>query len=604
MSKQKTVYDIIKGQNGEHFARAVRDNGLLDIPNLPAVVKYAGRDAEPILNYLESLKDIKIKDQPVHGDPIELLARAGYDAYVADTLKKQNAIKKYFAPGEELCTFKDEDRYKNYYIINAVRHDLDKIVRPAHPSRQDEYGTSVLSIQILKSGGRISIKNRYNHTVENPDNTFGSNPDNIIAGLSDALRAYFNVDFSANCEELPDGYTIVRHQIVKYNQEIDNIYYGADFYVKQGKIIKLDNATQLFLGNELLLNLQDKRVYVWDKDGNPTARHINKVIKNRKLSVTKAKDGTKSVFADGTHVLDVKNGLMNWCMPLRGNELDLRNLQLSGDWDFSGIRRTVELTGADLQNVTSMKFDGRVLGIYLRQAKGLHGKLDFSYAQVVDLADTDFKNVKSVNFGQHAIYASLGCSDNINCELDFSNVDQVVLYYADLSNVPCIKFKKSGGEINLNNVTGLSGNLVLPAKAKVSLNNVDLGAVTSIKFGAGSIVYLRNTKNLSCPLDLSEVTEFDSMYSDFSKVPLFKFNPHAKFIDLGYTTGLSGNLNFGNVSSLYLIDANLYRVTGINFNPNGEIIGLSEKSCNEWTARFMAAQKNNINTLACIGRTK
>ena len=236
MPKQKTVYDIIKGQNGEHFARAVRDNGLLDIPNLPEVVKYAGRDAEPILNYLESLKNIQIKDQPVHGDPIELLARAGYDAYVADTLEKQNAIEKYFASGEALCTFTDSTRYKNYYIINAVRRDLDKIVRPAHPSRQDEYGTSVISIQILKSGGRISIKNRYNHTVENPDNTFGSNPDNIISGLSDALRTYFNVDFSANCKELPDDYTIVNKSIVKYNYESLDIYYGKDFYVEHGKI--------------------------------------------------------------------------------------------------------------------------------------------------------------------------------------------------------------------------------------------------------------------------------------------------------------------------------------------------------------------------------
>ena len=55
----KSMYDIIKKQNGEHFAKAIRnyDNGIFDIPNIDKIVKYAGRDAEPILNYLISLKE-------------------------------------------------------------------------------------------------------------------------------------------------------------------------------------------------------------------------------------------------------------------------------------------------------------------------------------------------------------------------------------------------------------------------------------------------------------------------------------------------------------------------------------------------------------------
>ena len=44
----KTMYEIIKKQNGERFARAIRnyDNGIFDVPNIDKVVKYAGRDAE------------------------------------------------------------------------------------------------------------------------------------------------------------------------------------------------------------------------------------------------------------------------------------------------------------------------------------------------------------------------------------------------------------------------------------------------------------------------------------------------------------------------------------------------------------------------------
>ena len=100
MSK-KSVYESIKKQNGEAFAKAIRwfDSGIFDVANLPQIVKYAGRNALPLLNYLESLKQVKILEQEptFTQDPFELLARAGYDAFYADTLKKQNSIMDYYA---------------------------------------------------------------------------------------------------------------------------------------------------------------------------------------------------------------------------------------------------------------------------------------------------------------------------------------------------------------------------------------------------------------------------------------------------------------------------------------------------------------------------
>ena len=605
MPKNKTVYDIIKRQNGEHFAKAIRnyDSGIFDIPNLPELVKYAGRDAEPIMMYLVSLKHVKINELAVHADPIELLARAGYDAYVADTLEKQNAIRKYFARGEALCTFNDEYRYQKYYIINAVRHDIDKIVRPTHPSRQDEYGTSVISIQILKSGGFISIKNRYNHVVENPDNTFGSNPDNIIEGLSDALKAYFKVDFAAHYVDLPNGYTTAKNHIVKYNQEINNIYYGKDFYVQDGEVIQLDNATELLLGNGLLLNLQAKRVFE-TADETIIANSINKQIENKTLSVKKSADGTKSVFADSTHVLDVKNGLMTWFMPLSGDKLLFNNLPLKGYLDFSGIRKKITVNCADFHDVTGINFGGQCRHISLHSAKGLHGHLDFSCAQAVELAQSDLKNVNSITFGPNTKLADLSFAENLHCALDFSNVLDVNLLHADLSNVPSIKFRQSGGRITLRRAKGLTGDLVFGAKSRVELHVTDLGAVTSIKFGPKSEVYMNDIKNLSCPLDLSETSVFEASYADFTKVPWIKFNSHAKFINLDSTRGLSGNLDFSKVSEVILNSTNLSRVTGINFNPTGVISGLDAKSCKEWTARFIAAQTNNTIALAHKGHAK
>ena len=314
----KSMFDIIKKQNGERFAKAIRnyDNGIFDIPNLDKIVKYAGRDAEPIMNYLVSLKNIQIEEMAVHRNPIELLSMAGYDAYIADTLEKQNAIKKYYAKGEELCTFRDPHRFEKYYMINAVRKDINKIKRSEKPEREDEYGTSVISIQVLKTGGFISIKNRYNHTVPQPDNTFNSNPDMIFPGLADSIKHFFNVDFSAQNVQLPTHYTIINNQICKYNQEIDNTYFGTDFYAKDGVFYQLDNNSELMLGNGLILNLATKKVKcLASRTGSYAIGpydleiSIEDIIRDKKIRIEKNATGKKTVFADNVRIIDVVDGI-------------------------------------------------------------------------------------------------------------------------------------------------------------------------------------------------------------------------------------------------------------------------------------------------------
>ena len=93
---------------------------------------------------------------------------------------------------EELMKQYDKNIPDIPYVVYKYK-DVDKIKRGKPPQRDDEYGTSVISIQVFKEGGFISIKNRYNHTVQNCDNTLNSNPDNIILGLSDAIKHHFHV---------------------------------------------------------------------------------------------------------------------------------------------------------------------------------------------------------------------------------------------------------------------------------------------------------------------------------------------------------------------------------------------------------------------------
>ena len=289
----KSMYEIIKHQNGEAFARAIRnyDARIFDIENLPDIVRFAGKNSEPILLFLRSIIGVEEKECVVETlNPFELLKRAGYKAFYADSLKKQNSIQKYFAKGEELCTFEDPNRYKNYYIIHCVKKNVNEIKREdfPHPSRQDEYGTSVISIQILKRGGFISIKNRYNHRVNNPDNTFDSNPDTIINGLSRALKKYFNVDFAVQKTPIPEGYTYQNNKLYKYHLEYNNIYFGENFYLKDGKIHRFNKDYQ-FLVSSCLFDLKEKKVT--DLIGeNPYVDVINAEMEGKKSSTKKRRE--------------------------------------------------------------------------------------------------------------------------------------------------------------------------------------------------------------------------------------------------------------------------------------------------------------------------
>ena len=307
------MFKKIKKQNGERFAKAIRayDNGIFDIENLDQIVKYAGREAEPIMDYLISLKGVEIAEHTVSKTPLQLLDEAGYDAYYADTLEKQNAISHYYADGEKLCTFRDPHRFERYYIINAVRKDVDSIRREdfPNPEREDKYGTSVLSIQVLKTGGFISIKNRYNHTVQNPDNTLNSNPDNIIEGLSMSIKQHFNVDFSAQKAYLPRGYTYINDKLIKYEREENNIYVGDSFYVKDGVVTELNKDYQEMIESAFILDKKNGTITDICGIDSAFADVLQNEIAGKKISVSKDKESdTTKILVDGQELCTLQSG--------------------------------------------------------------------------------------------------------------------------------------------------------------------------------------------------------------------------------------------------------------------------------------------------------
>ncbi len=355
------MYKKIKKQNGERFAQAVRNhhNGIFEIPDIDVILKYAGRETTPLLlNYLVSKMPInEQKTLPKkRQNPFKLLKKAGYKAFLADTLEKQNSIKSYFRRDELLCTFNNKARFQRNYVIHAIRHDASDLVRRDFngvESRQDAYGTSVISIQMFKDGGFISIKNRYNHTVPGCDHTFDSNPDNIIDGLSDALKTYFNVDFHATASPLGYGFVLMGDNIFKYNFEINNIYYGDQAWAENGQVHAVNKSAGDALFEGFLFSNKTKKLIKIDTQSKDSfADDFNACYGgNSLLNVRKG-----SLFL-GDHCL-----INAECSEIK--ELDLPDLEIMGNNSLYRVPALVTFNAPNLksmgkqclQNTPSLKY--------------------------------------------------------------------------------------------------------------------------------------------------------------------------------------------------------------------------------------------------------
>ena len=120
-----------------------------------------GKESE-FKNFIYSLVDVENNNElGMTKTPEELMSEAGYvlvECYNEEDIQK---FRKYYAPGEELCTFKG-GRLNSCRVFFAVKKNVLDIKREdfKKPKREDEYGTSVISIQFTKDEtNTLSIKN-------------------------------------------------------------------------------------------------------------------------------------------------------------------------------------------------------------------------------------------------------------------------------------------------------------------------------------------------------------------------------------------------------------------------------------------------------------
>lgn len=356
--KETSLFKRIKKQNSEAFAQALQRHGLLEVPQLLQMLRHAGKitDVEQMIGFLKSLlsnKDeiemsyfMKILDENPHplNDQIKealqkqdaqtfvykLLEKAGYYAYVVDTLEKQNAIKPFFKSEESLCTFDDHTRFIEYHSIHLIKKELikdeaafrkaleendyealktcfeaakDVIPRGNPPDRQDAYGVSVMPIQLRR--GYISIKNRYNHNVPGCDNTFDSDPDQIIPGLSLGLKLLFGVDFKKHF--LPMNFRYIQGNIVQIYTEKDDVFFGHNCYIHDSELFPIDPDYQVIV-EEMIIDKKNNTITSPLKIPSLLTQVIEQEFKGKKIQEKKLSSGEKVLFADDTPIITFKEG--------------------------------------------------------------------------------------------------------------------------------------------------------------------------------------------------------------------------------------------------------------------------------------------------------
>ena len=261
----KLMYEIIKKQNGEAFAKTIqkKDERIFSIPDLKWILRYAGRNPLPIFPLLRYMADEQNGKKTSNKDPIELLKEAGYEAFYVETEDQKKSIKKYLAPNEEMHAVWFKDYLKYYHVIYAVKKGADQLKREdfKNPYYDDEYAQSVISIQISKEDNKLFIENRY--AGYGP--TYNLNPDNIIAGLSDALEKKFNKKLSPMKQLMPKFFLHPDERLIHYYFERNGV--SQKDVVKLG--IDICTALELFYNHNITHNdIKPGNIFI-DQAGNP-----------------------------------------------------------------------------------------------------------------------------------------------------------------------------------------------------------------------------------------------------------------------------------------------------------------------------------------------
>ncbi len=371
--------------------------------------------------------------------PKELLDDAGYDLFECKTVEEVNSFKKYFILGEQLCTFLDPaSRLENKYVFFAVKKNILDIKREDFliPDRQDEYGTSVISIQFTREkNNHLSIKNRYNEVVNNPDSTFDNNLDNIIPGLTMSFYKAYGIReiYDENSEFQMEHYISIGGEYYKYNYKLNDIYYCTNNIIAlNGKVIKYDPEKYIIM-DYFIIDLVNKKVDVFDNKLRDSFSEVIGKIKNIEI-VRGEKDKKVYITNEEDNIFELTLSFDNKLIGIKNNMIDKlpNRFLISGEYlknmEFSNVREIgndVLYANTDLEYFNLSKAE--VIGNYFLASNIKLTNIDLN--KTIMIGDDFLKRniiVESINFdslqrvGNSFMFSNKGLSSIVIPNLSYT----------------------------------------------------------------------------------------------------------------------------------------------------------------------------------------
>jgi len=210
---------------------------------------------------------------------------AGYGTVIFDDENAISECQKYYQPKEIICTYNNlTERMSRYHMIVALKANINTINRSQAPYRDDEYGTSILNIQIARNGSHMSIKNRYNNTVDEPDRTLNNNLNILTPSLQSMVLGYYGfASLTGKDEAYYRNIVNIGGIYLKYYAERNNIYLG-EFVLDEVNGARFTDTSRYYINNKNHYNNPYSREssiildYMTKTAFDVTAKHNGKAI--------------------------------------------------------------------------------------------------------------------------------------------------------------------------------------------------------------------------------------------------------------------------------------------------------------------------------------
>lgn len=517
--------DYLDKHYGENFAKMCRTN-------FPVILEYEGVLKQLITEsfapthslYNDLVSDGRLTDfksfifslffklnlKPKNGEnrsnksPEELMSDAGYILFPeCKTEDDIQFFKKYYAAGEEICTF-NGGRLDDCRVWFAIKKDAVDQLSPKYrrenftnPTRQDDYGTSVISIQFSRNDkSYVSIKNRYNHKVSNPDATFGNNLDNIIDGLT----VSFIDTYGLNLENNMGFYFGLNNYVVagdgkfyRYNLKSNDGYFCENniFIDTQGQVSKFIPEKYILFDNNVL-DLSSKS-FINDND---FTKSIGK-IKNIDVRVNK-QDKSRLIhivteFGEPVDiVIDRHNALVGYYNP---NIVNVPDDYLSS----CKTLQTIDLPNAEKIGDNFLYSNETILEVNIPKAKEM-GNCCLCSAKAIK--NVEFPKLEKIGYnflydGTSLESVNLPSAKIIGANFAHESRDIMSINAPMLSEVGTgfLYYAKKIKEIDFQNLENIANNFLCHGNSLTSVN-----LPNAKKIGNNFLRFAINIKNISLPV--------------------------------------------------------------------------------------------------------